>query len=325
AYGMVAAAAATSEGDAHVYAFDVITGAPMWEPYPLTAPVYPDRGGVAIADGRLFAADVNGVVVCLDVLRGTRLWETQLDGAARVYGAVVPTGTGLLLISAAVPDGTGCLFVLESETGKTRHQTPLPGPSDSAPAFAEGRAFVHTDGGDLISIEVATGKTLWTVRCAHVDDPATGTGFDAAPVLYEGQVYSASATGTVWRHEAATGTEGWRLAVTNAPLAGTPAHDGALLYLPADDGVHLVSVQAGRAVRRYPTRLPVRSAPILLGTALFFGATDGVVWGALPGRTLERLYETGTTGSQIIAAPAASDGALFVAATNGVLYALNVG
>jgi outer membrane protein assembly factor BamB len=45
----------------------------------------------------------------------------------------------------------------------------------------------------------------------------------------------------------------------------------------------------------------------------------------MPGRTLERLYETGTTGSQIIAAPATSDGALFVTATNGVLYALNVG
>ncbi len=325
AYGLVAAAAATTEGEAHVYAFDAITGAPLWDPFPLQAPVYPDRGGVAISGGRLFAADVNGVVVCLDVLRGTRIWETQLDGAARVYGSVVPTGTGLLLVSSATADGLGCLFLLETETGRVRRQVALPGPSDSTPAFAGGRAFVHTDSGHLVAVDVTDGRTLWSVHCVGADDRASGTGFDSAPVISEGHVFSASATGTVWSHIAETGEIAWSLAVTNSPFAGTPAHDGTLLYLPADDGVHLVSSQTGRAVRRYPTRLPVRSAPVVLGTSVFFGATDGVVWGAMPGRTLERLYETSTTGSQIIAAPAASDGALFLTATNGVLYALNVG
>lgn len=325
AYGLVAAAAATTEGEAHVYAFDAITGAPLWDPFPLQAPVYPDRGGVALSGGRLFAADVNGVVVCLDALRGTRIWETRLDGAARVYGAVVPTGTGLLLISSATADGLGCLFLLETETGRVRHQAALPGPSDSTPAFADGRAFVHTDSGHLVAVDGGSGKTLWSVHCVHAEDRASGTGFDSAPVVFEGQVFSASATGTIWNHKAETGDVAWSLAVTNSPFAGTPAHDGTLLYLPADDGVHLVSSQTGRAVRRYPTRLPVRSAPVVLGIAVFFGATDGVVWGAMPGRTLERLYETGTTGSQIIAAPAASDGALFLTATNGVLYALNTG
>ncbi len=325
AYGLVAAAAATADGDAHVFAFDAVSGAPLWDPFPLQAPVYPDRGGVALTDGHLFAADVNGIVICLDALRGTRLWETQLDGAARVYGAVVPTGTGILLVSSAAADGLGSLFVLETETGRIRHRILLPGPSDSTPAFAEGRAFVHTDSGHLVCVDVTSGETLWTIHCVHSEDPATGTGFDSAPVIHEGHVFSASATGTIWRHAAATGEEAWNLAVTNSPLAGTPAHDGTLLYIPADDGVHLVSAQTGRAVRRYPTRLPVRSAPVVLGNRVFFGATDGIVWGAMPGRTLERLYETGTTGSQIIAAPAASDNALFLTATNGVLYALNIG
>lgn len=325
AYGLVAAAAATADGDAHVFAFDSVTGAPLWDPFPLPAPVYPDRGGIALEGGRIFAADVNGIVIGLDALRGTRLWETRLDGAARVYGTVVPTGNGLLLVTSATADGMGCLFLLETETGRVRYQVPLPGPSDSTPAFADGRAFAHTDSGHLIAVDVETGEILWSVHCVHKDDPASGTGFDSAPVIYEGYVFSASAAGTIWRHAAATGEESWNLAVTNSPLGGTPAHDGTLLYLPADDGVHLVSAQTGRAVRRYPSRLPVRSAPVVLGTAVFFGATDGVVWGALPGKTLERLYETGTTGSQIIAAPAAGDGALFMTATNGVLYALNLG
>jgi outer membrane protein assembly factor BamB len=63
----------------------------------------------------------------------------------------------------------------------------------------------------------------------------------------------------------------------------------------------------------------------VLGGTLFFGGTDGNVYGVEPAKSLETAYQTGLAGSQVIAAPAAADGALFVAATNGVLYALNIG
>jgi hypothetical protein len=51
------------------------------------------------------------------------------------------------------------------------------------------------------------------------------------------------------------------------------------------------------------------------------------VYGAeAAGRTgLQTLYETGSVGSQIVAAPAFENNILFVAATNGVLYALATG
>lgn len=321
AHGLVAASAATAEGEAHLYAFDAMTGAPLWEPYPLPDPVYPERGGAAIsAQGRLFAATVEGVCACVDVLRGTRLWETTLPTGSRIYGALVPVAAGddspLLLVPAATEERDGCLFILDAKTGEVRRQVRLSGPPDSAPAFADGLAFVHDDSGTLTAVDVVNGAVRWSAVCDG--------GFDAAPVLWDGSVFSATMTGTVFCHDAQTGAETWRLAVTNSPFAGTPAHDGTLLYLPADDGVHLVSA-AGKAVRRYPLRRPVRSAPVIAGGTLFFAATDGNVYGAESGRGLENLYQTGTVGSQIIAAPAFADGALFVAATNGVLYALTVG
>jgi outer membrane protein assembly factor BamB len=92
--------------------------------------------------------------------------------------------------------------------------------------------------------------------------------------------------------------------------------------VPAEDGIHLVSAAMGRAVRRYPTRRPVRSSPVVMGGSLIFGVTDGDIYGASSGKTMERIYETGTVGSQIIAAPALADGAIFLTATNGVLYSL---
>jgi outer membrane protein assembly factor BamB len=324
AYGLVAAAATTADGDAHIYAFDTTTGAPLWEPFPLPAPVYPDRGGVSIAAGRLFAAGITGVVTAIDVLRGTRLWETRLDDAARVYGSTLPAGSGPLLVCGATEGGGGCMYQLDPETGQMKGRTLLPGPIDTAPAFADGRAFAHTESGDIVAVDLASGAMLWSANCRCADDLAAGVGFDAAPVVGGGRIFSASAAGTVWCHDAATGEAVWHLTVTNAPFVGTPAYDGSLLYLPAEDGVHLVSVQTGRAVRRYPTQQPVRAAPVVVGSAVYFGCTDGAVYGALPGRSAERLYEPAAARSQIVAALAAADGALFVTATNGVLYVLNI-
>lgn len=313
AYGLVTAAAAGFQGDAAVYAFETTKGTPLWEPYPLPDPVYPERGGAAIAGGRIFAATVEGVCVCVDALRGTRVWETSLEG--RVYGAVVPVGDdGPLLVPVATSDQRGCLCVLDAATGHVRYRVPLAGPPDSAPAAYEELAFVHADPGTLTAVEWARGRVLWTADC--------GAGFDAAPVVAAGSVFSATTAGEIFRHDARTGGEAWRLAVTSAPFAGMPACDGTLLYAPADDGVHLVSL-AGRAVRRFGLRRPVRSAPIISGGGLFFAGTDGNVYGVDAGRSLATLYESGV-GSQVVAAPAFADGALYVAATNGVLYALTV-
>ena len=326
AYGLVAAAAATHDGETHLFAFDAVTGAPLWEAYPLPDPVYPERGGAAIADGTIFVATVDGACVAVDALRGTRRWETALRG--RVYGAVVPVTTGgdpgrrLLLVPgvAAAPGATsersGCLYIIDAESGAVRREVSLAGPPDSAPAYAEGRIFVHDDSGTLTAIDAAGGDVLWTAK--------GGAGFDGAPVVHSGRVYSGDTGGAARCHDAATGELLWEAAVTNSPFSGTPACDGTLLYLPADDGLHIVSAPAGRAVRRYGLRRPVRSAPVLIGGTLYFGGTDGVVYSVDGGRTPERAYETGT-GSQIVGAPAFADGALFVTATNGVLYALSPG
>lgn len=314
AYGLVACAAATPQGDAHVYAFETARGAPLWEPYPLPDPVYPERGGAALAQGRLFAATVEGLCVGLDAQRGTRVWETALD--ARVYGAVVPVEEAdLLLVCGATSGQTGCLYVLNAASGQVVHAIVLPGPPDAAPAATNQLAFVHDNTGTLTAVDLAGGGVRWSAAC--------GAGFDAAPVVRDGAVFSATRAGSLWCHDAQTGGERWRLAVTGTPLGGTPACDGTLICVPGDDGVYLISTQ-GRSVRRYGSKRPVRAAPVFAGSSLFFGATDGTVYGVDAHRSLHTLYETGV-GSQIAAAPALADGTLFVAATNGVLYALSVG
>ena len=314
AWGLVAAAAATTDGEAHVYAFDAKTGAPLWEPYPLSDPVYSERGGAALGEGgKLFVSTVQGIVTCLDALRGTRVWETALPG--RVYGALT-AGDGVVLVPLGTDAGGGALAILDAETGKVRHTIPLSGLPDVAPALAGGLALVHDDGGGATAVELSTGAVRWKVE--------TGAGFDAAPLVLGVRVFSAGADGAVVARSLADGAEIWRFSVTSAPFTGTPAATETLLHLPASDGLHLLSTATGRAVRRYGSLRPLRSAPVLSGGTVFYASTDGNVYGIAPGKQPEKLYETGSVGSQVFAAPALEGGALFCVATNGCLYALNL-
>ena len=318
AYGMVAASASDPDGEAFLQAWDSRTGAPLWEPYPLPHPVYPDRGGVAFAQGKIFAATVEGVCVGLDAQRGTRLWEINVNG--RVFGTVVPAPLGhhalLLAVCSANHSGVGGkLAIIDTETAQIVYTCSCEGVPDAAPAFWERWVYFHDDSGCLTAFNLMSGKVQWRVPL----DAQT----DAAPVIAGGVVFSATGAGMVWAHDAQTGTKKWSLPVTNAPFGGTPACDGTLLYLPAGDGLHLVSCATGQAVRRYHSRYAIRSAPLLLGDAIVYGSTDGNIYGANAARTPEKQYETGTVGSQIVAAPAFSGGTVFMAATNGVLYALH--
>ena len=331
AYGLVAVAASDFHGEAHLMAWDTLTGATLWEPFPLESPVYPERGAPAIAGGKLFAATVEGVCVCLDVLRGTRVWETRLPQTAQVYGAVLPvvlqngdeTGTDatvaadllLVPVTLGAERNRGAIVVLDAETGTVLREIPLGGKTDTAPTWAGKTAFAH-DGGYLTAFNPETGTILWQKSCGN-------KGFDAAPVVESGAVFSASASGQLFKHDTRTGDLLWQLAVTNAPLSGTPACDGTLLYIPADDGLHVVSVSTGRAVRRFGAKRPVRASPVVTaGGTVFWGGTDGAIYGVRGGGVAEPLYDPRTPGAQFALPLALADGALFAVATNGVLFVL---
>jgi outer membrane protein assembly factor BamB len=287
AYGMVAAAAATHDGEAYIYCFDSHTGASMWEPYRLGAPVYPDQGGVAFDAGRLFAADLLGTVTCLDAVRGTRVWQTELPDGARVYGAVTPTGSGLLLVAIALSGGGGRAMALDVASGRIVYSVDLSGAASVAMAYADGSAFAHTDDGQLVALEASSGEALWATNCNAKNGAASGKQLTSAPVVSDARVFTATSRGQLSCHDAVTGHRDWTLDVTNQELTGTPAFDGRLLYVPAADGLYLLHPDRtdARVVRHYPARRAVRSAIVLADTEVLYISADGAVRGleARPG------------------------------------------
>ena len=312
AFGMVIASAIEPGlGRATVQAFELATGAALWE-FDLPDPkgIYPDRGAMALSeDGLLYAATLGGAVVALDAIRGTRLWESRVPGT--VYGGVTVAKDWLL-----VPSGE-TICVLERLTGTTERTLPLGGRLDTAPAVADAVAFATCDDGGVYAFILDSGELLWKT-------PTDGP-FDAAPLIRGGHVYAATMAGTAYALDAATGAIHWRTSVSSRPVAVTPAlsADG-LLFVAADDGfLHVIAAETGNLIRsRRVTGAPLRAAPVCSGHTAFVGADDGNIYTLDADYAVQRAYET-TPGARLTTAgPALSGDTLICAATNGVLYVL---
>ena len=312
AFGMVIASGIdTAANRAALYAFELATGAALWDfDLPDTSGLYPDRGGMALSDdGMLYAATLGGSVLAMDAVRGTRRWETKVSGA--VYGGVTLEGDFLL-----VPAGE-TIRVLDRNDGALLRTLSLGGQCDTAPAVWGGGVFAACDTRQVRAFTLATGAEVWT---AETDGP-----FDAAPLVRDGVVYAATMAGTVYALETGTGAVRWRTTVSSKGIAATPAlsADG-LLFVACDDGfVHVVASQSGNLIRsKRVSASPLRSSPVCSGHTIFAGADDGTLYSLDNEYAVRRAYETSPGTRLGTAGPALYGDLVVCAATNGVLYVL---
>ena len=313
AFGMVVASGIdAAAGRSAIYAFELATGAALWDfDLPDASGLYPDRGGLAVSeDGMLYAATLGGSVLAMDAVRGTRRWEVKVPGP--VYGGVTVSESALL-----VPSGEA-VRVLDRSSGAALRTLPTGGLCDTAPAVWGGGVFAAGDAPAVRAFDLASGAEVWA---AETDGP-----FDAAPLVHEGVVYAAAMTGMVYALETATGHVRWQTSVSSRPISVTPAlsADGGLLFAACDDGyLHVVAAQSGNLIRsRRVSAAPLRSSPVCSGSMVFVGADDGNIYSLDADYAVKRAYETSPGTRLGTAGPALYGDMLVYAATNGVLYVL---
>jgi outer membrane protein assembly factor BamB len=169
---------ATQSGAGRVYALRLTNGRPFWSAGAgdVVAPLALDQGVV-------FSASVEGWVNAFRAQTGERLWRVRLPGAVRAAPLPVPGG---LVVATA----TDSIFRLEESTGRVAARRALAGAVLAAPALVDSIILVGTTRGRLEALEAATLASRWSLDLGGGVVGSVAAGPRAAHAL--------TAAGTLW-------------------------------------------------------------------------------------------------------------------------------
>lgn len=184
----------------------------------------------AVADGRVYAAAVEGGVRAFDLQTGKSVWhydsELPLSGGP---GA----GDGLVVIGTLEGD----VIALDAATGAEKWKAKVGNEVISAPAVGNGLVIVHVNDGRVSAFDAATGERRWFWT---KELPVLTVRGNATPTIGPGYVFVGSDDGSVTALSMADGSELWTQAVAQgegrselermADIDGSPVLDGTTLY-----------------------------------------------------------------------------------------------
>lgn len=188
------------------------------------------RQGPAVADGRVYAAAVEGGVRAYDLQTGASLWhypsKLKLSGGP---GA----GDGLVVVGGL----DGEVVALDAATGVEQWTAKVSNEVIAAPAVGQGLVLVRSNDGRVTAFDAGTGQRRWFW---NRDLPSLTVRGNDSPVLGPGLAFVGNDDGTVAALSLAEGRPLWEQAVAQpdgrteldrmADIDGTPALDGTTLY-----------------------------------------------------------------------------------------------
>jgi outer membrane protein assembly factor BamB len=113
--------------------------------------------GVAVDNGRVFAAGSSGEVAAFDLETGRAVWKSHIKGT---LSAGTGAGNGVVTVAT----NKGDVIALEASDGRVRWRARVGGEVLAAPAIAASVVAVRTVDGKLHGLALADGKPSWLVE-----------------------------------------------------------------------------------------------------------------------------------------------------------------
>ncbi|MBI3505425.1 MAG: PQQ-binding-like beta-propeller repeat protein [Proteobacteria bacterium] len=163
-------------GYGQLIALEAKTGKELWR-YQMGAPA---RSGPAVTNGRVFVATIDNQTHAVDAVTGKRIWQhTGISESAGFVGAASPVVDGTTVL---VGYSSGELFALRAESGRVLWSDTLSGVIRTGqvsgmadirgrPAIDKGMAFVSTQSGRTVAIDMRSGARVWEQEIGSLGQP----------------------------------------------------------------------------------------------------------------------------------------------------------
>lgn len=312
-------------GEGGVYALDAINGNILWK-YPIRNSI---KNSIAYDSGNVFAQDVDGYLYAIDATTGKLSWEKKLE-----VTKLLSLSEGLAAKDGVVYAGSGKGFsAFEAKSGNIIWQNKdwdqgectLTSISVGNDVVVSGVQWRNLYGNDLI-----TGKMLWSLKQDGLSDRG------AAPTI-QGNLMYVAARSTIFVIDVKSGKIIAKKDLSPIILQAlsTPLiTDKFIIFGTARDGVIALNKENLNIQwqKHYPSSNLIYTVPyvrppataietslILSGNPVFFGASDGNLYGLdIESGKLNWQYPV---GAPVFSSMAVSGNALFVSDYAGNVYA----
>ena len=277
-------------------------------------------GAISVADGRAYLVSGNGMIFGLDAGGGKELWRRQLQAPMR-------TAPTLIAGKVLVPTDDSQLYVLDGATGDVlwQHaglfeQAGMLG--GASPAATDEIVIAAYGSGEVVALSLDSGQPLWnetvlrprrTLAIGAISDIV------ADPVIADGRVIVAGASGEMAAFDLARGDREWTADVTSTQ---TPWVAGNFIYILTERSELVCMLQQGGRIR-WVSPLPTLvdpaerdsrrirwTGPLLVSDRLLVASSEGDIFSVSP-YTGEVLGKASAGGS--VSVPmAVADGTVFV-------------
>lgn len=284
-------------------------------------------GGLAIADGVIYATNGSGNLRALNASDGAVKWS--ISTGAPVRGAPAVAG-GLVVVLTA--DNQTLAFDIATGQPRWEHRGIRETAgyfSVTSPIISEGIVIAAYSSGELFALRLETGSPLWNDTLAggvRTKAAAAFGGIDANPIVQDGVVVAASASGQMQASALLNGRPLWQQRIG---VHATPWSAGNVLYVLSDTH-DIAAVMKGSGAVRWATSLKVMDktdptkdktpplyGPILSANAILVIDGNGLLTSFKP--TDGTLISTYELADGIVTNPVIANGAMYVLTKAGKL------
>jgi len=138
---------------------------------------------------------------------------------------------------------------------------------DASPAIADGSVYVATSNGDLVAIDLASGKLRWKYATG-------GLIGESSPAVGGGQVFFGDLNGTVHAVSAADGSKRWTFK-TGGEVKSSPTIAGDLVLIGSyDTNLYALDSRTGKVRWKLMTDGPVHATAAVHGDVVYITGCD---------------------------------------------------
>lgn len=205
-----------------------------------------------VADGRLYAIDVDATIYAFSSTTGAAAWSTNIAEThkgkidKKTRGARFGGGVSFDDGKVFATDGLGDVVALEAATGKVLWRVKPGAPLRGAPTVANGQVYILSQDNQLYALSQADGAVVWTQSGSIETQGVFGV---AAPAVSQGTVVAGFSSGELNAYRYENGRTLWQDALSRSTISTSVSSLADIDADPViDRGVVFAVGQGGRMV-----------------------------------------------------------------------------